>query len=85
MESRGYRLCTHRGVSVGQTQVLLITLIMGLLHEVEPGPGGRYTLHHSRPATSTVNSLHLYSPFIQSALQLPHIHPFIHTFIHLPR
>lgn len=33
MESRGYRPFTHRGVSVGQTRVSLITLIMGLLHE----------------------------------------------------
>jgi len=25
-----------------------------------------------------INGLHLYSAFLRSALQLPHIHPFIH-------
>jgi len=43
--------------------------------------GGWTPLHHQDTSlwwNWMVNGLHLYRAFIQSALQLPHIHPFIH-------
>ena len=51
-------------------------------------PKGRSQLQEQGPClrSQMVNGLHLYSAFIQSALQfLPLIHPFTHTFTHQRR
>ena len=46
----------------------------------------RYHEEGCRPRSTMVNGLHLYSAFIQSAVQfMPLIHPFTHTFTHQRR